>query len=70
MGHQARPSLARHWLATGTLRPLFTLTAPAANPYVLLPHVEAGAAGLFARWLKAECARAQADATEWLSGLG
>lgn len=65
----ARPSLARHWLATGTLRPLFAITAAAAHPYVLLPHAEAGAAGVFASWLQAECARAQADAAEWLSGL-
>lgn len=65
----ARPSLARHWLATGTLRPLFAITAPAAHPYLLLPHAQAGAAGLFARWLQAECAQAQADAAEWLSGL-
>lgn len=65
----ARPSLARHWLATGTLRPLFAITAAAAHPYVLLPHAKAGAAGVFARWLQVECARAQADAAEWLSGL-
>lgn len=65
----ARPSLARHWLATGTLRPLFAITAAASHPYVLLPHAEAGAAGVFASWLQAECAQAQADAAEWLSGL-
>jgi LysR family transcriptional regulator, glycine cleavage system transcriptional activator len=38
----ARPTLARHWLATGTLRPLFAITAPAANPYILLPAAPAG----------------------------
>jgi len=65
----ARPSLARHWLATGTLRPLFALTSPAANPYVLLPFAAQGPAADFARWLQAECALAQADASEWLSGL-
>ncbi len=65
----ARPSLARHWLATGTLRPLFAITTPASHPYLLLPHVEAGAAGVFARWLRAECAQAQADAAAWLSSL-
>ena len=68
----ARPSLARHWLLAGLLRPLFAITAPAANPYVLLPHAGDagnGAAALFARWLQAECAQAQADAAAWLSGL-
>jgi hypothetical protein len=32
--------------------------------------VQGGAAGVFARWLRDECARVQADAAEWLSGLG
>lgn len=66
----ARPSLARHWLASGTLRPLFAISAPAAHPYVLLPHADAGAAGVFARWLRAECARVQGESTAWLSALG
>lgn len=68
----ARPSLARHWLATGTLRPLFALTAPAANPYVLMPYAAQaghGAAAVFATWLAAECAQVQAEAAHWLSGL-
>jgi len=71
----ARPSLARHWLLAGLLRPLFAITAPAANPYVLLPYAHQpgdggnGAAAVFARWLQAECAQAQADAAAWLSGL-
>jgi len=65
----ARPTLARHWLDTGTLRPLFAVSSPAANPYVLLPYDERGPAGVFAAWLQAECARAQADAAEWLSDL-
>jgi len=65
----ARPSLARHWLASGTLRPLFTISAPAAHPYVLLPHAGTEAAGLFADWLRAECAHVQAEAADWLSGL-
>lgn len=66
----ARPTLARHWLATGTLKPLFTFTAPAAHPYYLLPREPAGAAGDFARWLRGICAEAEAWSTEWLSGVG
>lgn len=65
----ARPSLARHWLATGTLRPVFTLTAPAANPYYLLPRAPQGAAAVFARWLQQVCQEAEQQAAEWLSGL-
>ena len=65
----ARPTLARPWLASGTLRPLFPISAPGSNPYVLLPHGALPAAQAFADWLRAECARAQAEAAEWLSGL-
>lgn len=69
----ARPTLARPWLASGTLQPLFALTAPATLPYLLLPHADDGhdgPASTFARWLRGECAQAQAEAAEWLSGLG
>jgi DNA-binding transcriptional LysR family regulator len=66
----ARPTLARHWLATGTLRPLFPITAPAANPYFLLPAEPTGAAAAFAQWLRGICANAERLSTEWLSGLG
>ena len=66
----ARPTLARHWLATGTLRPLFAITAPAANPYFLLPADPVGAAAAFAQWLRGICAEAERWSTEWLSGLG
>ena len=66
----ARPTLARHWLSTGTLRPLFTITAPAANPYFLLPPAPAsGAAAAFAQWLRGICAEAERWSAEWLSGL-
>jgi len=44
----ARPSLARHWLASGTLLPLFGITAVPARQYYLLPHAPHGAAALFA----------------------
>ena len=66
----ARPTLARHWLATGTLRPLFATTAPAANPYFLLPADPVGAAADFAQWLRGICAEAERWSAEWLSGLG
>lgn len=65
----ARPTLARHWLSTGTLRPLFTITAPAANPYFLLPPEPTGAAAAFAEWLRGICAEAERWSAEWLSGL-
>ena len=66
----ARPTLARHWLATGTLRPLFPITAPAANPYFLLPAEPSDAAAAFAQWLRGVCAEAERWSAEWLSGLG
>ena len=66
----ARPTLARHWLATGTLRPLFTITAPTSNPYFLLPAEPADAAAAFAQWLRGICADAERWSAEWLSGLG
>jgi LysR family glycine cleavage system transcriptional activator len=65
----ARPTLARHWLATGTLQPVFRITAPAAYPYFLLPPDPGGAALAFAEWLRGICAEAQAWSAEWLSGL-
>jgi hypothetical protein len=59
------------WLDSGTLRPLFAhITAPAAAPYVLMPHGGHEAGSAFARWLQAHCAAASARAAEWLSGLG
>lgn len=66
----ARPSLARAWLETGTLQPLFAITSPAANPYFLSPTDAQGAAAAFADWLRAVCAEAEDWAAEWLSGLG
>ena len=46
-------------LATGRPRP--TAGRPPADPAACLPDC--------LRWLRAECARAQADVSEWLSGL-
>jgi LysR family glycine cleavage system transcriptional activator len=64
----ARPALARHWLDTGTLQPLFNISVPAAQPYRLAPHAAHGAAAVFAHWLRGACADAQAWSHAWLSG--
>lgn len=63
----ARPSLARHWLATGTLVPLLDLSAAPASQYLLAPHAPHGAAALFADWLAGVCEAAVADAAALLS---
>jgi LysR family transcriptional regulator, glycine cleavage system transcriptional activator len=63
-----RPSLARHWLRTGALQPLFGLSAEPANLYYLLPHAANGAAPLFADWLAACCTRIAAESQALLSG--
>ena len=65
----ARPTLAWHWLDTGTLQPLFNISAPCANPYLLLPHDSYGAAAEFAAWLQAICQAHSARASAWLSAL-
>jgi LysR family transcriptional regulator, glycine cleavage system transcriptional activator len=65
----ARPTLARDWLASGTLVPLFAQTAEPARRYQLMPHADHGAAATFAQWLLGICAEAERDAADWLSGL-
>lgn len=68
----ARPSLARAWLASGALRPLFDVASLPASQYHLLPHAADGPAGPFGDWLHALCGRlareAMAEALEILSG--
>jgi DNA-binding transcriptional LysR family regulator len=66
----ARPTLALPWLRSGQLRAPFTLTVPADGLYHLLPHADSGAAPVFARWLRAVCADADAAARAWLSARG
>jgi LysR family glycine cleavage system transcriptional activator len=51
----ARPSLARSWLANGSLQALFALTAEPAHQYHLLQHVAEGAPQLFGHWLQGLC---------------
>lgn len=64
----ARPSLARHWLASGALQPLFRIGAAPAFRYYLLPHAAHGPAAAFAAWLRAECAEAADAAAALVSG--
>lgn len=62
-----RLTLARHWLAGGSLLPLFGLSVEPANSYYLLPYAASGAAPLFARWLAECCAVLQAQALAGIS---
>mgnify|MGYP001187700232 CR=1 FL=1 len=63
----ARPSLARHWLASGALVPVFAVSAPPAFRYYLLPHAAQGPAADFAAWLRGECDEAARAAAALLS---
>ncbi|MCP5272306.1 MAG: LysR family transcriptional regulator [Burkholderiaceae bacterium] len=63
----ARPSLAGAWLASGTLRPLFALTAEPAQQYGLR-HGPGDDAAVFAGWLGDRCARLAQEALELISG--
>jgi LysR family transcriptional regulator, glycine cleavage system transcriptional activator len=64
----ARPSLARHWLASGALQPLFAIGAAPAFRYYLLPHAAQGPAAAFAAWLRSECDEAARAAAALVSG--
>lgn len=64
----ARPSLARHWLASGALQPLFGIDAAPAWRYYLLPHAAHGPAAAFAAWLRTECEDAARAAAALVSG--
>ncbi len=63
----ARPSLARHWLASGALLPLFRIGATPAYRYYLLPHAAQDPAAGFVAWLHAECERAARTAASLVS---
>lgn len=56
-----RPSLAQHWLATGTLQPLFGITAVPAQQYLLLQQSAAPAALAFVHWLRERCAQVERE---------
>jgi LysR family glycine cleavage system transcriptional activator len=64
----ARPSLAKHWLASGTLVRLFSISAVPAHQYHLLPHAQTRAAEAFVAWLRALCERVQRESAALLSG--
>lgn len=64
----ARPTLARHWLESGSLVPLFGVTAVPANLYYLLPHADKGAAPMFADWLAGCCERLALQSLALVSG--
>ena len=67
----ARPSLARAWVASGALKPLFGITALPVHGYYLLPFEGGGAAQEFAAWVGALCERvAQAGLREALAVQG
>lgn len=66
----ARPSLARAWLASGALLPLFALHARPAHHYHALPHAASGPAPDFVAWLRDGCERIAAQALAALPGGG
>jgi len=57
----ARPSLARHWLAGGSLQPLFGITTVPSQQYLLVRHAGSEAAEAFGAWLVAACAQAASE---------
>lgn len=63
-----RLTLARHWLAGGSLVRLFGLAIEPAHSYYLLPYATRGVAPLFAGWLTERCAALQAGAPAGSSG--
>jgi hypothetical protein len=66
----ARPSLARPWLAAGSLMPPWQLAAWPAQHYQLRLHGGGSAATHFAAWLREQCDRQCALAQEELSRRG
>lgn len=63
----ARPSLARAWLASGSLRPLFRLTATPERQYGVR-HADHADARAFAHWLAERCALRAREALAGISG--
>jgi LysR family glycine cleavage system transcriptional activator len=58
----ARPSLARRWLASAALRPVFNLTVEPSTQYYVLPTTSGGAAQPFVQWLADVCEEVSRDA--------
>lgn len=63
-----RPTLARHWLETGALVPLFGISAEPANRYMLL-HATSAPAQACADWLVQTCAQMETEAHALLSRI-
>lgn len=57
-----RPSLARHWLASGSLRALFGPCVRPSQRYHVLPQARDAAAQAFVDWLAARCDAMARDA--------
>jgi LysR family transcriptional regulator, glycine cleavage system transcriptional activator len=66
----ARPSLARHWLASGALVPLFHITSVPENQYQLMPHAAHGPVAELAAWLHRVSARWAEDSLALVSAAG
>lgn len=70
-----RPSLARPWLAAGSLVPLFNIAAKSAQAYVLMPMAkpsgspDANAAQAFADWLIDTCAAVDAEVQALMAAI-
>jgi hypothetical protein len=62
-----RPSLARTWLESGALVPLFDVRATPVHQYHVLPYATGGAAAAFAQWLQRSCERIARKALEQLA---
>ena len=58
----ARPTLARAWVTSGALLPLFAVTAEPVNSYLLQRHASEEAALAFSAWLLDLCERVAKDA--------
>ena len=66
----ARPSLARPWLESGALRPLFSVHAQPTYQYRLLAHAAGGPAAECARWLVDASRRWAEEALALVSARG
>lgn len=65
-----RPTLARPWLRSGALVPLFGLQVPARTRYYIANPALQGPAAVFADWLRGVCRAAEREAAELLSRHG
>ncbi len=66
----ARPSLARAWVASGALIPLFNITAIPTQSYHPMPFEDGGTAQEFAAWVGALCERVAPAALQDVLAVG